>query len=172
MKKRIIVSTVLIGTLMTGGIAMAKPYGSNYGNHNSRGQGTMTEEQHQQYVENRLERMDIILDLSDNQEKKIKALSSTQWQERQPMREEMRNGRDERRNTMQSGDETAIRSNLTKRANFQADRIVERAQLKKELYAILTPEQQEKAEKIWETRGNDRNGRNGHNGRHAGGFGF
>ncbi|NOQ42233.1 MAG: hypothetical protein GQ563_07010, partial [Desulfuromusa sp.] len=58
------------------------------------------------------------------------------------------------------------------RANFQADRIVERAQLKKELYAILTPEQQEKAEKIWETRGNDHNGRNGHNGRHAGGFDF
>ncbi len=166
MKKRIIVSTILIGTLMTGGIAIAKPFGSNYGNHNSRGQGIMTEEQHQQYVENRLERMDIILDLSDNQEKKIKALCSTQRQERQPMREEMRDGRDERRNAMRSGDEAAIRSNITKRADYNADRIVERVQVKKELYAILTPEQQEKAEKIWETRGNDRNGR------HARGFGF
>ena len=121
MKKRIIVSTILIGTLMTGGIAMAKPFGSNYGNHNSRGQGIMTEEQHQQYVENRLERMDIILDLSNNQEKKIKALCSTQWQERQPMREEMRGNRDERRNAMRSGNEAAIRSNITKRADYNAD---------------------------------------------------
>ena len=168
MKKRIIVSTVLIGTLMTGGIAMAKPYGSNYGNHNSKGQGMMTEEQHQQRVENRLERMDAILDLSDNQEKQIKVLFSNKWQDRQAMREEMHEGRDQRRAAMRSGnlDEAAIRSNLAKRAEFKADRIIERAQVKKELYAILTPEQQEKAEKIWETRGNDRKGR------HAKSFGF
>ncbi len=168
MKKRIIVSTVLIGTLISGGIAMAKPYGSNYSNQGFRGQEVMTEEQHQQYVESRLERIDIILDLNDDQEKKIKTLCNDQWQDRQPMREKMRDGRDERRSTMRNGDEATIRSTLTQRADFHADRIIERAQVKKELYAILTPEQQEKAEQLWETRDNNRNG----NGRHARGFGF
>ncbi|MDX2481543.1 MAG: Spy/CpxP family protein refolding chaperone [Desulfuromusa sp.] len=162
MKKRIIISTVLIGTLMTGGIAMAKPYGSNYGN-NSKGQGMMTEEQHQQRVENRLERMDTILDLSDSQEKQIQALFSNKWHDRQAVRAEMREGRDERRTAMHSGDldEAALRSNLATQAEFKADRIVERAQVKKELYAILTPEQQEKAEKLLETRSNGRKGHSG-----------
>ncbi|MDA3902389.1 MAG: Spy/CpxP family protein refolding chaperone [Desulfuromusa sp.] len=165
MKKRIIISTVLIGTLMTGGIAMAKSFGSGScnGKHNSKGQGMMTEEQHQQRAENRLERMDVILDLSDSQEKQIKALFSNKWQGRQAVRAEMREGRDERRTGMRSGDldEAALRSNLAKQAEFKADRIVERAQVRKELYAILTPEQQKKAEKIWATHGSDRKGRSG-----------
>lgn len=163
MKKRIIISTVLIGSLLTGGIAFAKSYGSNNRNHNFKGQKMVTEEQHQQRMENRLERIDVILDLNDNQEEKIKALFSNQWQKKQTMRKEMRAGRDDRRAAMNNGnlDETTLRSNLAKRAEFKADRIVERAEVKKELYAILTPEQQQKAEKIWETRDNDRKGRSG-----------
>jgi len=160
MKMRIIISTVLIGSLLTGGIAFAKPYSSNNGNHNSKGQKMVTEEQHQQRMENRLERMDVILDLNDNQEEQIKVLFSNQRQKNQAMREEIR---DDRRAAMNSGnlDETTLRSNLAKQAGHKADRIVERAEMKKELYAILTPEQQQKAEKIWQTRGNDRKGGSG-----------
>jgi len=154
MKKRIIISTVLIGSLMTGGLAMAKSYGPGYNNSNSKGQKMMTEEQHQQRLENRLERMTIILDLDKSQQKQIKELSDQHWQEREPVREEMREGRDERHSAMRNGEinEAAIRANLAKRAGFKADRIVEREQIKKELFAILTPEQQAKAEKLWETR--------------------
>ncbi|MDX2495053.1 MAG: Spy/CpxP family protein refolding chaperone [Desulfuromusa sp.] len=168
MKKRIIISTVLIGSLMTGGLAMAKSYGPGYDNRNSKGQKMMTEEQHQQRSENRLERMTIILDLDKSQQKQIKELSDQHWQERESVRDEMREGRDERHSAMRNGeiDEAAIRANLAKRAGLKADRIVEREQMKKKLYALLTVEQQEKAEKIWETRVNDRNGQ------HGKGFGF
>jgi Spy/CpxP family protein refolding chaperone len=162
MEKRIIVSILLIGTLMSGGIAVAKPYNAGHGNFkNNKGQAMMTEDQHQQRIENRLQRMDVVLDLNDKQEDKIKTLFSNQWQERQSMHKEMREGREERRTAMRSGDldETAIRNSLAKRAKLQADQIVKRAQMKKELYAVLTTEQQEKAEKIWETRDNDGRGR-------------
>ncbi|SHJ66145.1 LTXXQ motif family protein [Malonomonas rubra DSM 5091] len=165
MKKRIIISTVLIGALMTGGIAMAKSYGSWPGNGNGNGysnnQEMMTKGKHQQQMQNRLERMSVILDLSDNQEEQIEALFNKHWQDRQAVRDEMRVGREGRRPAMRSGDldETTLRSNLAERAEFKADRIVEREQLKKEVYAILSPEQQEKAETIWETRGKGQNGR-------------
>jgi len=154
MKKRIIVSTVLIGSLMSGGIAMAKPYGQGHNNHNSKGQGMMTEEQHQQRSEDRLERMAVILDLSANQQEQIETLQNKHWQDRKAARDEKREGRDERRSTMRNGDidETALRANLAQRAEFKADRIVEREQMKKELFALLTPEQQNKAEKLWESR--------------------
>ncbi len=164
MKKSYIIPAMLIGILVTGGIAIAKPYGSGYGNNcKNKGQGMMTEQQHAQRVENRLARMDAILDLSDSQEQEIAVLFNQQWQKRQAVRDEMRAGRDERRAAMQKGtlDEATIRSNVAKRAEFQADRLVERAKMKQELYAILTPEQQEKAEKIRNTQGGAGKGQRG-----------
>lgn len=168
MKKRIIVSTLLIGTLLTGGIAMAKSYGSGPCNGNGKNKGMMTEEQHQQRMENRLEKMAVILDLSDNQQEQIEALLTQHWQDRQEVREQMREGRDDRRAAMRDGDldETAIRSRLAKQSKFKADRIVERAEMKQQIFALLSPEQQEKADKLFELRGNDRQGR------HAKGFSF
>ncbi|MCW8859262.1 MAG: Spy/CpxP family protein refolding chaperone [Deltaproteobacteria bacterium] len=160
MKKRIIVSTVLIGSLMTGGIAMAKSYGQGYNSHNAKGQGMITEEQHQQRSENRLERMAIILDLNDNQQAQIETLQKKHWQDRKAVRDKLRKGREERRSAMGNGaiDETVLRANLAKRAEFKADRILERAQMKQEIFALLTPEQQAKAEKLWEShKGNHGN---------------
>ena len=168
MKKSIIVTLLMTATLLTAGIAMAKYHGSGSGNCNGQGTGMMNEEQQQQRADERLERMAIILDLSDNQQEQIKVLQNKHRQERQGLRDEMREGRNERRAAMSNDnfDEAALRSNLAKQAEFKADRMVERAQMKQELYAILTPEQQEKAETLWESRG-----RKG-GGKHAKGLNF
>jgi len=156
----------LVGSLLFAAVAFAGPYGSGHGM--GRAGGMMTDEQSQQVLQDRLARMAVILDLDDSQQVKIQALLSKHWQSRQADREVMRAGRDTRQAAMRSGnlDETTIRSNMAKRAEYQADRMVGQAQIRKEVYAILTPEQQAKAEKLMET------GMNGGRGHRMNGFNF
>jgi Spy/CpxP family protein refolding chaperone len=162
MKKRFIISTALIGTLFFGSIAFA-----GYGGY-GKGQRMMTDEQYQQVLDERLARMDVILELDEGQQAQIKDLLSQHWQNRQADRERMRAGRDTRMAAMVNGefDEATLRSNMAKRAEYQADRTVAQAKIKAEVYAILTPEQQDKADKL--LAANSHRGR----GRHAMGFGF
>ena len=151
MKKSVIIPAILIGILMTGGIAVAKPYAKQFGGN---GQPQLTAEQHAERVEAQLKRIDLILDLSDSQEQQLAELFNQRWQERQKIRAERQDGRDERRAAMRSGelDEAEIRALAAERAELRADRMVERAEMKKQVYAILTPQQQEKADALRNTR--------------------
>lgn len=158
MKKYFVASSMVIGSLMIGSIALASPYGFGYRNHHGNfmgGAGMMTTEQYQQMVDQRLNRMDVILDLSDRQKEQIKTLLSTHWQARQTDRDAMREGRDARQAAMRSGeiDEATIRSNMAQRATYQADRAVEQVKMKKAVYAILTPAQQDKANQLFTANG-------------------
>ena len=155
MKKSIIIPAILMGILLTGSIAAAKPFGYGSGQQcNGKGQVAMTAEQHAARVDAQLQRIDLILDLSDEQEKQLAELFNQRRQERQQLREERQAGRDERRAAMRNGelDEAQIRAQAAERAEQRADRMIERAKMKKQVYAILTPEQQQKAAQLWETR--------------------
>lgn len=160
MKKSVIIPAILIATLMTGGIAVAKPYGKQFGGN---GQPQMTAEQHAERVEAQLKRMDLLLDLSDAQEQQLAELINQRWEDRQQVRAERQDGRDERRAAMRNGDldEAEIRALAAERAERRADRMVERAEMKKQVYAILTPQQQEKADALWNTRAGAGKGRGG-----------
>lgn len=84
MKKTPFITGCLITLLLMGGTAFAW-----HGERGNRGQKTI--EQH----EKRLERMAVILDLSDDQQKQIKELSTAQWQDHQADRTKLKKQVDE-----------------------------------------------------------------------------
>ncbi len=157
MKKSILIPTLLIGLLMTGTTAFAWPGGN--GNRNCddscdrRGQG-MNYEQHQERMGNRLGKMAVILDLSDQQKEQLDKLFEKQWQDRQSMRAELQASRDEIREYKFGKDfnEADFRAKAQKQAELKTEMMVSQVKMKQQMYAVLTPEQQQKAEKLWDMR--------------------
>lgn len=173
MKKQIIIPALLIGALVTGGatLATAKSWGDGPGNCGGKKQA-MSAEQHEERMEHRLDMMSEVLDLSDDQQQQIEALYQTQYEQNSATREQMRAGQQELRDKMRADDfnEAEFRSLAEKQAQLKTDRMVEKAKIKQQIFAILTPEQQEKANKLMSLRGE---GKGRHGGRHGGqGFNF
>jgi len=172
MKKRILIPTLIVGALLTGSLAMAGPgkCGNKCGNNcDSKGQEAMSFEQHEERMEQRLEKMGVILDLTEDQKSQFETLSNQQWQENQSLREQMRASRDELREaqTATNFNEADFRAKATKHAELKTEMMVTRAKMKQEMHALLTSEQQEKADKLGGMMG----GRNkGHHGGKRSGF--
>lgn len=174
MKKRILIPTLILGTLLTGSLALASPGfdRGNCGNCPNKGQAPFSYEQHEERMEQRLEMMSTVLDLSENQQEQIATLLNQRWQNRQQHREQMQAARDAMREARSTAtfDEADFRAKAAKQAELKTDMMVERAKMKAEIYALLTPEQQEKAEKLGGMLDGPRQGHHGQ-GRH-GGHGF
>jgi len=170
MKKRILIPTLIIGTLLTGSLALAAPgYGRNCNSDDCSGggcqgnaRGAMTYEQHEERLEKRLEKMAALLELSDAQKEQIEGLHNQRWQNQQQKREQMQTARQELREARQATpfNEADFRAKAAKQAELKTEMMVERAKMKAELYAILTPEQQEKAELLEGMMGHEQ-GRHG-----------
>ena len=92
MKKITIIPILIIGTLLVAGSAFAWSGGHNKKNcdgfQGHRGQG-ITQEQHKDRMENRLEKMAVILDLTEQQQEQLETLFEEKWQNHQSMRTEM-----------------------------------------------------------------------------------
>lgn len=160
MKKRILLPTLIIGTLLTGSLALASPgFGGNCGRGgdgctsggcNSKAQGNMTYEQHEERTDRRLEMMSTVLDLTEAQQEQIDSLFKQRWQDNQQLREQMQSSRDSMRK-VQSADsfnEADFRAEAAKRAELKTEMMVRKIKFQDELYALLTPEQREKADKL------------------------
>ena len=162
MKKTLLIPSLVIALLLSSSLAFAWPGGSgsgqgkgyNKGACGQRGQG-MTYEQHQERMANRLDRMAIILDLTDQQKTQLTELADKQWQNHQAMRTEMQADRDAIREYKFGKDfnEAEFRSMVQKHNEAKTNMMVEKAKLRQQMFAALTPEQQAKAEKLWDTRG-------------------
>ncbi len=176
MKKKILVSSLVVGALLTGSLALAVPGGFGGGNcGGGKGQTTMTYEQHEERMGVRLEKMATILDLSEEQKTQIGALLNQQWQGKQNLREQMQASKDALREIRSSDnfDEAEFRVKMAKQAELKTEMMVKKVELKKQVEALLTPEQQEKADKLEGLMG--RHGKGRHNGQgksHHGGQGF
>ena len=170
MKKQVLIPTLIIGTLLTGSIAMASPgFGGKFRSGDCDGQGkqVMTFEQHEERIELRLEKMAAVLELTENQQVQIKALLNKNWENRQADRAEMQAARaaiNEARIT-EMFDEADFRGKAEKLNDLKTEKMVERAKQKAEIYALLTPQQQEKADTLRGLMG----GRGEGKGRHGGG---
>jgi len=166
MKKRLFIPTLLVGTLLVTGSAFAWSGGHNNRNfdgfQNQRGQG-ITYAQHKDNMGNQLERMGVILDLTDQQKEQLEDLFEKQWQNRQSMRTDMQVSREDLREYKQGKEfnETEFRAKAQKHADFKTEMMVQRAKTKQQIFAILTPEQQQKAENLRELRGEGFRGRHG-----------
>ena len=164
MKKIALPLTVLVTLLIASSLAFAIPGSRGAGNCNKgqRGQA-MTYEQHQEKMDNRLERMGIILDLSSQQKDQMRTLFDQQWKEHQLARTEIQTNRDAMHSAKTSTpfNEKEFRKLAQKHANLKADMMVDRVKMHQQVIAILTPEQQKKAEQL---HGMEM----GHHGKHGG----
>ncbi len=169
MKKRILIPTLVLGALLTGSLALAGAGG--YGSCDKRsdsgsrgqGQGALNFEKHEDRMGHRMEMMSTILDLTEEQKAQLEALMTQQWQDRQPLREKMHASRDALRE-LEAADtfnEADFLAKSIKQAELKTEMMVERAEMKQQIYALLTPEQQEKADKLAEVKGHRGKGRHG-----------
>ena len=168
MKKRMFLSTVVVGTLLTAGVALAGPgFGNCDGS--GKGPGAMSYEQHEDRMEHRLEMMSTVLDLTEAQQEQLKSLFDQQWQDHQQLREQMHSARDamHEARSAESFNEADFRAKAEKQAELKTEMMVAGAKMKEKLYAILTPEQQQKADTLRGLMGE--RGKGHHGGR---GFGF
>ena len=168
MKKKTLIATLIIGTMLTGGIALASPYGFGGGDCNGKEKGSMTYEQHEERMEHRLEMMSTVLDLTEDQEKQLEKLFDQQWKNKQQQREEMQSSREALREARHAEvfDEADFRTKAAKQAELKTEMMVDHQKMKQQLYSILTPEQQEKADKLRDMMGGRGQGRHGGGGHH------
>ncbi len=163
MKKLMIIPTLTIGALLITSMAFAWPGCQGQKNCDGPRQGKaegMTYEQHEDRMAKRLEFMTVALDLTADQKAQLEALGKKHWQERQELREKMQASRSELR-AMEQGkdfDEAAFRAKARAKADLKTDMRAGRAQMKQEFFAVLTAEQQVKAEKLWDMHQQDRPG--------------
>lgn len=158
MKKTMVIPAILIGILLSGGLAFAWSGGHGKGNCNGEsgkmGQG-MTQEQHSERMDKRLEKMGVILDLTDRQKEQLEGLFDQQWQTHQSMRTEMQASREDLRESKQGQEfnETEFRAKAQKHADLKIEMMVQHAKTKQQIFALLSSEQQQKAEKLREIGG-------------------
>jgi len=172
MKKRILVPVLILATLVTGSLSFAGPggcgscgVGGSCGS-KGQGQGAMNDERHEERMDKRMEMMSTVLDLTEAQKTQLEALLAKQWQDTQPLREKMRASREALRE-IKSADtfnEAEFLAKAIKQAELKTEMMSAKAKIKQQVYALLSPEQQGKADKLADM------GRRG-KGRH-GGFGF
>ncbi len=100
--------------------------------------------------EKRLEVMAGVLDLSETQLEKIRAIHEQERAEMEATRQQMQQGREQMRALLDSDsfDENAVRSLARSQESLKTDMFVARARAKHEVSQLLTAEQQELAKKI------------------------
>jgi protein CpxP len=109
-----------------------------------------------------LARMTKTLDLSAEQQEKIKAIMDEHRNKVAPLRQDLDENRDKLRQATKADtfDEAAIRTLAAGQAAAKTELVVERARMMSQIHAVLTPEQRkladEKMERMMERRGGDR----------------
>lgn len=171
MKKRTILTALVAGTLLSGvalSTAIAGPGFGPCGCGNCDGPDSATM---QQRMENRMERhlakMTTVLELTDSQQTQIKDILAAQQEKRQAERQERYETREQMQELKASTDfnEAEFRALAKERAEKRIDMQVERMKTRQQIFALLTPEQQEKAEVFFQAMGKRGHG-HGHGMRH------
>ena len=109
------------------------------------------------------QRMAQQLGLSDAQQQQIKGILETEQPKMQPLMQQLKQERQEMNALTESGtfDEAAVRAAAGKQAQTETDLAVERARVKSQIFAVLTPDQRTKAQEM-EKNFEGRRGRWGH----------
>ena len=160
MKPRILLPTILMATMLAGGASLAlaerDPWGGGPGHCGK-------SEDQSERLEHRMARMTEVLDLNEQQQEQIKQLMTAQFEQTQDLQGQLRQNRDALRQQLHGVDfdEQSFRAMAGKQAGLKTEMLVSRAKLKLQINALLSPEQQQKAEKLLQLRENRRHGRHG-----------
>ncbi len=108
--------------------------------------------------QNRLEAMAAVLELTDEQRSQIQQILTAEKQRNEPLREELRQGREAMRLATEGGvfDEDRVRTLATEQAQARVEMAVAHARMKNRIFALLTPEQQSLAKKLHPLMGKGR----------------
>ncbi|MFO7831438.1 MAG: Spy/CpxP family protein refolding chaperone [Desulfuromonadaceae bacterium] len=100
--------------------------------------------------ENRVERMAIMLDLSEEQQKQMAELRTAQQQQRAQMRTDLKEAHAQLRSSQPDAeiDTEDLKTAARTYADLKAAMLVNKIEHKQQMFSILTPEQQEKAAKL------------------------
>lgn len=159
MKKSLLVITALVAALV-GGLFFQSAHvnAAPYGDSPRWERGERPERDGSRF----LARMTRTLDLSTEQQEKIKVIMDEHRTKVAPMRQQLEENRDKLRQATKADtfDEAAIRTLAANQAAAKTELMVERARMKSQIHAVLTPEQRkladEKMERMMERRGGDR----------------
>ncbi|HXV20151.1 MAG TPA: Spy/CpxP family protein refolding chaperone [Desulfuromonadales bacterium] len=162
MKKSFLVVTVLTAALV-GGLFFHSPQV----NAAPAGDSPRLErgERHEKGGEHFLARMTEVLNLSAEQQEKIKAIMEEHRNKVAPLRQSLDENRDKLRQAAKADnfDEAAVRALATSQATTKTELIVERTRMQSRIHALLTPEQRKLAEEMLDRRMEHRGG--GHHGK-------
>jgi protein CpxP len=105
-------------------------------------------ERHEKGGEHFLARMTEVLNLSPEQQEKIKAIMAEHRNKVAPLRQSLDENRDKLRQAAKADtfDEAAVRSLAASQSAAKTELMVERARMKNQIHAVLTPEQRKLAE--------------------------
>jgi Spy/CpxP family protein refolding chaperone len=112
------------------------------------------------------QRMAQQLGLTDAQQQQIKSILQAEKPKMQPLMQELKQERQQMNSLTDSGnfDEAAVRAAASKQAQTETDLAVERARVKSQIFAVLTPDQRTKAQEMEKSFA----GRRGHWGQRKG----
>jgi protein CpxP len=164
MKNRILISTLLLTTLFAAGgsLAVAGP-GFGRGGFGQDGKCGKTLEDSGERLVQRLAMLAEVLDLNEQQQGQINQLLTSHFEQSQNLRQQAQQNSADLRDQLyaKTFDEQGVRLLAEKQAGFKTELLVARAKLKQQIYQVLTPEQQEKAEKLRQLREAGGRGRRG-----------
>lgn len=98
----------------------------------------------------RLARMAKALDLTEAQQEQIRAILTSEREKTEPLRKKLAETREKIRKAVETGpfDEAAVRALAESRNEARVELIVSRARAGSRIFALLTPEQRERARKL------------------------
>ena len=100
-----------------------------------------------------LKRMTKQLNLTEAQQTQIKGIMASEKTKIQPLMQQLRqNQKAQNANMNGNFDENQARAFAGKQAQIMSDLIVERQRMRSEVYAVLTPEQRQKAQQLMQER--------------------
>lgn len=148
MKKKIIITVSVLALVISGAVFAVASHRSFGGQHHFGGRGFAGNPE--KFIEKALQRATIVLDLTDDQQQQIKAIVAAEKPVMQPLIEQMATTRKELQQATNSGqfNEQQVQSIATKQGQALTQLIVEKERVKSQIYAVLTPEQRTKAEKL------------------------
>lgn len=159
MKRKIIAVSALLAVLLAGGYAVqAGPMGKGHhgqqaeaGGHGCRSR--MNDDQ--AGCLGHIDQMTETLGLSDSQRQDVEAIMTAQQEDQAPLKEKIVAGQQQLWEAAQDGeiDETKVKALADEQARLMSEMMVSRIRMKSQIFAILTPEQREKAEELGERCG-------------------
>jgi protein CpxP len=114
-------------------------------------QATGAAGEHRRQSGKMLQRMTQKLNLTDAQQAQIKTILQTERTKIQPLRQQLRQNRlahTQAGNAAGMFDEAQVRAYAAKQAQIMTDLTVERERARAQIYAVLTPEQRDKAQAL------------------------